>query len=58
MRRKSNFEPPLASNPANGINNIPLGGEDSSVKKSDLKEVLELTTFDSLKDLVCFCSQD
>ena len=41
MRRKSNFEPPLASNPANGINNIPLGGEDSSVKKSDLKEVLE-----------------
>lgn len=41
MRRKSNFEPALASNPANGINNIPLGGEDSSVKKSDLKEVLE-----------------
>ena len=41
MRRKSNFEPALASNPANGINNIPRGGEDSSVKKSDLKEVLE-----------------
>jgi len=41
MRRKSNFEAPLASNPANGINNIPLGGEDSSVKKGDLKEVLD-----------------
>jgi hypothetical protein len=41
MRRKSNFEAPLASNPANGINNSPLGGEDSSVKKGDLKEVLD-----------------
>lgn len=41
MRRKSNFEAPLASNPANGIKNIPLGGEDSSVKKGDLKEVLD-----------------
>lgn len=41
MRRKSNFEAPLASNPANGINNIHLGGEDTSVKKSDLKEVLD-----------------
>jgi hypothetical protein len=41
MNKLSQTEPPLASNPANGINNIPLGGEDSSVKKGDLKEVLD-----------------
>lgn len=41
MFRISNFNAPMASNPANGINNIALGGEESKgITKSDLRRLL------------------
>jgi hypothetical protein len=41
MYRISNFNAPMASNPANGINNIALGGEESKgITRKDLKKLI------------------
>ncbi len=56
MYRISNFNAPMASNPANGINNIALGGEQSEgITKKDLRELIEevKSCHDSDKQAVC-----
>ena len=41
MDKLSQIEPPLASNPANGINNIPLNGEQvEGVTKDQMRQLL------------------
>ena len=41
MNKLSQTEPPLASNPANGINNIPLGGENTEgVTKDEMRQLM------------------
>ena len=41
MNKLSQTEPPLASNPANGINNIPLSGENvEGVTKDELRQLM------------------
>jgi hypothetical protein len=41
MKKLSQTAPPLASNPANGINNIPLGGEDvEGVTKDEMRQLM------------------
>ena len=42
MNKLSQTEPPLASNPANGINNIPLNGENvEGVTKEEMRQLLQ-----------------
>jgi hypothetical protein len=41
MNKLSQIEPPLASNPANGINNIPLSGENAEgVTKDEMRQLM------------------
>ena len=41
MNKLSQTEPPLASNPANGINNIPLNGESTEgVSKDEMRQLM------------------
>ena len=41
MNKLSQTEPPLASNPANGINNIPLNGEEvEGVTKDEMRQLM------------------
>jgi hypothetical protein len=41
MNKLSQTEPPLASNPANGINNIPLNGEEvEGVTKDEMRQLI------------------
>ncbi len=41
MNKLSQTEPPLASNPANGINNIPLNGEETEgVTKDEMRQLM------------------
>jgi len=41
MNKLSQTEPPLASNPANGINNIPLNGEEvEGVTKEEMRQLI------------------
>ncbi len=56
MYRISNFNAPMASNPANGINNIALGGEESKgITKKDLRELIHEVKgcHDSEKQAIC-----
>ena len=42
MNKLSQTEPPLASNPANGINNIPLNGEEvEGVTKNEMRQLMK-----------------
>lgn len=56
MYRISNFNAPMASNPANGVNNIALGGEQSEgITKKDLRELIQevKSCHDSEKQAIC-----
>lgn len=56
MYRISNFNAPMASNPANGVNNIALGGEQSEgITKKDLRELIHevKSCHDSEKQAIC-----
>jgi hypothetical protein len=49
MKKLSQSEPPLASNPANGINNIPLNGNEvEGVTKDELRQLLKKLQSNSL----------
>ena len=42
MNKLSQTAPPLASNPANGINNIPLSGENvEGVTKDEMRQLMQ-----------------
>ena len=42
MNKLSQTTPPLASNPANGINNIPLNGEGvEGVTKDEMRQLMK-----------------
>lgn len=58
MIKSSNFQPPLASNPANGISDIPLSGQGiEGVTKDELEQLLNKVcsaskNFESLSDQI------